>query len=890
MSTFLNRHAAGTAGQSTKANENYLLLEVLSGANPVKGITLSYNTPGVSVANAADKQLTYQTSDGATAVTPVEGDAYIVANWGVELRFRNDAPASVGSGASGTPLDASGNTLGHATANNGIDLAGCLPSDWRTAADLLPLPGDLMIYDGSEWLHHEPQEGWEITLAQDAVETDVCYVPGINKKADGSTVSADGDGDTVYSNVNVVGSPSRGRTLTYKTAKTFNAATEGYEDWLFLTPKDAATANEQTALNVATSLHSPASTYTEGLVQGRWAREAVVTTDVGYTPSDATNYAITSITAATDPDYTMVVESGAVVAVGDIVSYAREASGTAYASGKLAWALEIMSVTSAGTDTYTVTFSPARYNYNYAAGTGHGIISGVGFDTSASLLRGGTVLLSNNDLGLCDTGTEWYQVPTDGTGETYQCKNFYAKQRSWKGITTATGGGGGGSVNDAVKVVSSGSGAFTASGEDTLNIQGQSGAGLSTSVAGDVLTVSQARSAVDANGYLHQADFAQFYATTLFNLTREVKGLGTTTVPGSPSVGDAYIVGPSPASGWNTFDNHLVVWDGSAWVSLGERSDGMRVFVTSTGTPLDGIYASYPSEFAGEELQYDASQDEWFPVRNVSSTTPHFTGRYLEVSSVQEPLWAWSFQEQAINTQTGPRNQDTGVRQLGSGVTNYGTFAAGGTGTTTYIRDVLGVRAIYWLSTANELGLVFADNTSRSNFFNDGTGNSKLQTGPSTALVEIDANTATDQSFFLDLEQADITNVTNADLPSAVTFDGTVVGLKWDLTSYPTAVKDALNDASNSNPAYNLLVTVETGPEHTIEHGLSLKSNTPVDTKVMMDLGSTKFQIGGFLASGSSSFPTSVITTSSLIKMNYSGFSAGNAPQQLHGRVEYIPA
>jgi hypothetical protein len=886
MSTFLNRHAAGTAGQSTKANENYLLLEVLSGANPVKGITLSYNTPGVSIANALEKQLTYNTADGATAVTPVEGDAYIVANWGVELRFRNDAPATITSGASGTPLDASGNTLGHATANNGIDLAGCLPSDWRTAADLLPLPGDLMIYDGSEWLHYQPQEGWEITLAQDAVETDVCYVPGINKKADGSTVQADGDGDTVYSNVNVVGSPSRGRTLTYKTAKTFNAGTEGYEDWLFLTPKDAAAANDQTALNVATSLHSPGSTYTEGLVQGRWAREAVVTTDVGYTPSDATNYSITSITAATTPDYTMVVEAGAVVAVGDIVSYAREASATAYASGELAWALEIMSVASAGTDTYTVTFSPARYNYDYAAGTGHSIISGVGFDTSASLLRGGTLLFSNNDLGLCDTGTEWYQVPGDGSGETYQCKNFYAKQRTWKGITTATGGGGGGTVDHAVKVVNSDNGAFTAVGEDTLNILGMSGAGLSTEItAGDVLTVKQSRAAVDTNGYLHQADFAQFYATTLFNLTREVKGLGTTTVPGSPSVGDAYIVGPSPASGWNTFDNHLVVWDGNAWISLGERSDGMRVFVTSTGSPLSGIYASYPSEFAGEELQYDASQAAWFPVRDVSSTTPHFTGRYLEISSVQEPLWAWSFQEQAINTLTGPKNQDTGTRQLGTGVTNYATFSTG-----EYLRDVLGVRAIYWLSTSNELGLVFADNTSRANFFNDGTGNSKLQTGPSTVTVQIDANTATDQTFFLDLEQADVTNVTNANLPDAVRFDGTVLGLKWDLSSYTTAVKNALNDASTSNPAYNLAVIVETGQEHTVEHGLSLKSGTPVDVKALMNLGSTKFQIGGFLVSGASSFPTSVIATATLIKMNYSGFAAGSAAQQIHGRVEYIPA
>ena len=100
-----------------------------------------------------------------------------------------------------------------------IAAAGALT--WKSNADLLPLPGDLMIYDGSEWLHYQPQEGWEITLAQDAVETDVCYVPGINKKADGNTVQADVDGDTVYRNVNVIGSPSRGRTLTYKTAKTF---------------------------------------------------------------------------------------------------------------------------------------------------------------------------------------------------------------------------------------------------------------------------------------------------------------------------------------------------------------------------------------------------------------------------------------------------------------------------------------------------------------------------------------------------------------------------------------------------------------------------------------------------------------------------------------------
>jgi len=39
-----------------------------------------------------------------------------------------------------------------------------------------------------------------------------------------------------------------------------------------------------------------------------------------------------------------------------------------------------------------------------------------------------------------------------------------------------------------------------------------------------------------------------------------------TAPPGSPSAGDAYIVGASATGDWASHDDDIAVWDGSAWV------------------------------------------------------------------------------------------------------------------------------------------------------------------------------------------------------------------------------------------------------------------------------------------------------------------------------------
>lgn len=885
MSTFLTRHVAGSTGQSGVANENYLLMEVLSGANPVKGITLSYHVPGV---NGAGTQFSYDLTDGATQVTPSVGDAYIVANWGVELRFRNDSSAT---GASdGTPISAADTGLANVSALNGIDLSGCLPQEWRAADGFLPMPGDLMIYNGSEWLNYTPQDGWTVTLAQDARETDICYNPVINETADGSTPDTTGDG---YSNVHEVTSVSRGTKLTFKTAKTFNGGTQGYEDWLFLAPKAAASSGQPTSLSVTAETHSPNHTVTESTLTGRWTREAVIVTSAGYQPSDDTNYAISSLSdPGTGTTFDLEVnasDTGATVAPGDIISYAKNASGGSYETGDLMWTAIVLTATNTSGDNWDVTLAPARANYSHSVSnpyTGDELIDDRGFDVSASNKRGGTLLFSNNDLGLCDTGTIWYQVPSDGSGENYQCKNFYAKYRTWKNITSASGGGGGGSVNNAIKtVVDDDSGSFTASGEDTLNIVGLSGAGLATVVtqATSTLQITQTAASEDGGGYTPAAEFLATKAAQYWLDDPTVSGFGVTTPPGSPAEGSKYLVGSSPLGDWSggSYSDTITVRVGSTWVVLAEVTHGLEVTLGSSVTP-EGDYASLPSEFAGKRLAYDGAAGLWYPIKSVWSNTAHFTGKYQSVGASEKQVWAKCFQEQSIDTRTGAKPATSGT------ATNDGTFEVVAATAGDYEYDTLGIRHAIWRPSSNEFFLLFENQELRNTFFNVGNDQSPILDTAAGIAVNATSDSAAVASDTLPLDGT-VVELTSAGLVSKglSAYDtGSTVGMYWPsgtMLSATETVFDTLN-------TLDLTVTVQTSPDHRFAHGISSDSNYPRKVDAVYARGVIHFNMGGVLKLGGNEYITALFMNNSNVTMVYPDIGTGSSSQQFFVRIEYSPA
>lgn len=63
-----------------------------------------------------------------------------------------------------------------------------------------------------------------------------------------------------------------------------------------------------------------------------------------------------------------------------------------------------------------------------------------------------------------------------------------------------------------------------------------------------------------------------------------VKGVLTNTPPGSPSTGDAYVVGTSPTGAWVGFNNQVTIWDGTAWQFSGTAKTGWSVRDASVST------------------------------------------------------------------------------------------------------------------------------------------------------------------------------------------------------------------------------------------------------------------------------------------------------------------
>lgn len=69
----------------------------------------------------------------------------------------------------------------------------------------------------------------------------------------------------------------------------------------------------------------------------------------------------------------------------------------------------------------------------------------------------------------------------------------------------------------------------------------------------------------------------------LLKLSRVALGGGVadrdlTAPPGSPTAGDAYIVGPSATGDWDTEDDSIAVYDGTDWVFYAP-ANGMGIYI-----------------------------------------------------------------------------------------------------------------------------------------------------------------------------------------------------------------------------------------------------------------------------------------------------------------------
>lgn len=98
---------------------------------------------------------------------------------------------------------------------------------------------------------------------------------------------------------------------------------------------------------------------------------------------------------------------------------------------------------------------------------------------------------------------------------------------------------------------------------------------------------------------------------------RQVINSTTNAPPGSPSQGDAYIIGPSPTGDWATHAGKLTIY-----------LNGWRI-----AAPISGV--SVYDLGATELLCYsETAPIGWFPVQDRWSTTEHFTGKFRDGSAV----------------------------------------------------------------------------------------------------------------------------------------------------------------------------------------------------------------------------------------------------------------
>lgn len=128
-----------------------------------------------------------------------------------------------------------------------------------------------------------------------------------------------------------------------------------------------------------------------------------------------------------------------------------------------------------------------------------------------------------------------------------------------------------------------------------------------------------------------------------------VKSIGSNTAPGSPSAGDAHIVGDSPTGAWGSQAAALAVYDGTAWqfaavhVSWVVHCEADNGTYQRTNTGWRHVYSvsdagviSFPSGISfGDEALGVYDEGTWTPAltgETLGGTgSPTYTGRYTRI-------------------------------------------------------------------------------------------------------------------------------------------------------------------------------------------------------------------------------------------------------------------
>ena len=260
-------------------------------------------------------------------------------------------------------------------------------------------------------------------------------------------------------------------------------------------------------------------------------------------------------------------------------------------------------------------------------------------------------------------GSRWVH---GGGDKEYICTSSTPSASVWV-ETTASGGVGSGDPDQFLWATINGdTGTTTADAiADVLSIEGNGQFGLSTSITGDTLQITQAFASQDSNGCLLSTDFVDFFRARFASSNPIVAGFGTTGAPTSPNDGDAYVIGGTPTGGTGTnwqdlglVQNDIAIWHAatSSWVK--HTSVGGEVIRTPSSTGLDSPWlgnGEYPLAFTASNLTYCSREQRWYPLADIVTEQPYYTGKFDPNNSL--PSW------RVYRFETGPG--DTGAGATG---------------------------------------------------------------------------------------------------------------------------------------------------------------------------------------------------------------------------------
>lgn len=95
------------------------------------------------------------------------------------------------------------------------------------------------------------------------------------------------------------------------------------------------------------------------------------------------------------------------------------------------------------------------------------------------------------------------------------------------------------------------------------------------------------------------------------------------TPPGSPSVGDRYIVGPNATGAWVGQSNTIATWNGSAWTF---ETPQFGWIVNATNSPFTNVF-----------IYYFFYPDQWSLIGNVKESSNQIPGKFITIPGLPQP-------------------------------------------------------------------------------------------------------------------------------------------------------------------------------------------------------------------------------------------------------------